>query len=570
MCIHTTYRRGFAWFAWLAVLLFAGILSARAQDSPHGPLTIGCESCHKATSWKAVGTGAQFDHARTKFPLKGQHTAAPCRQCHATLRFTDASTNCRSCHTDIHQGELGSLCERCHSPGSWLVPDMSQRHSRTRFVLAGPHLTLPCESCHRNQQQHKYLGLPVACYGCHKPDYDASASPPHRASGFSTDCLQCHTTSALAWGYGFDHNRTPFTLTGAHPTVPCNKCHANNTFAGTPTECSQCHQLQYASARNPVHSSPSFPLDCQVCHTTSAWSPARYDHARTAFQLTGAHAAVPCAQCHINNRFAGTAATCYGCHQANFQKTINPAHVAGGFPTDCKSCHTTLAWTPATFNHATSAFPLTGAHAAVPCIQCHVNNRFTGTPTLCYDCHQANFQKTTNPAHVAGGFPTDCKTCHTTIAWAPASFNHSASAFPLTGAHVTVPCVQCHVNNRYTGTATICYNCHQATFQKTTNPAHVAGGFPTDCKTCHNTIAWQPYTYNHDPLFPISAGSKHSPGRWSTCGDCHTSPTNFKVFACVNCHAHLQPTMDSKHSGVRNYKYDSQSCYSCHPRGIAG
>jgi hypothetical protein len=123
------------------------------------------------------------------------------------------------------------------------------------------------------------------------------------------------------------------------------------------------------------------------------------------------------------------------------------------------------------------------------------------------------------------------------------------------------------VNNRFTGTSTICFDCHQADFQKTTNPAHVAAGFPTGCTTCHTTVAWQPSSYNHDPWFPISAGSKHSPGRWTTCGDCHTAPANFKVFYCVNCHSHLQSSMDSKHSGIRNYKFDSQSCYGCHPRG---
>ena len=157
-----------------------------------------------------------------------------------------------------------------------------------------------------------------------------------------------------------------------------------------------------------------------------------------SFQLSGAHVTVPCVQCHVNNRYTGTATTCYGCHQASFQKTTNPAHVAGGFSTDCKTCHTSIAWAPATFDHAKSIFQLTGAHVTVPCVQCHVNNRYTGTPAICYNCHTADFQKTINPAHVAGGFSTDCKPCHTSIAWSPATFNHSTSAFPLTGAHVTV------------------------------------------------------------------------------------------------------------------------------------
>jgi hypothetical protein len=46
--------------------------------------------------------------------------------------------------------------------------------------------------------------------------------------------------------------------------------------------------------------------------------------------------------------------------------------------------------------------------------------------------------------------------------------------------------------------------------------------------------------------------------------------TNFKTFSCFTCHAHDASVVTPKHSGVRNYQYDSQACYSCHPRGKAG
>ena len=50
-------------------------------------------------------------------------------------------------------------------------------------------------------------------------------------------------------------------------------------------------------------------------------------------------------------------------------------------------------------------------------------------------------------------FPTDCSLCHSTINWTGATFDHSKTTFPLTGAHVAAPCAQCHVNNNYTTVA---------------------------------------------------------------------------------------------------------------------
>ena len=200
---------------------------------------------------------------------------------------------------------------------------------------------------------------------------------------------------------------------------------------------------------------------------------------QSVFPLTGAHATVPCAQCHTNNNYTTLPTTCYGCHQADWTGTTNPNHIAAAFPTTCDTCHTTTNWTTVTFNHAVYAnYPLTGAHATLTCVQCHTNNNYTTTPTACYSCHQADFTGTTNPNHVASGFPTDCSICHTTSGWSPSSFNHNNTAFPLTGVHITVPCATCHTNNNYTTLPTTCYGCHQADWNGTTNPNSRRCGIP--------------------------------------------------------------------------------------------
>jgi hypothetical protein len=246
---------------------------------------------------------------------------------------------------------------------------------------------------------------------------------------------------------------------------------------------------------------------------------------------------------------------------ADFQKTTNPNHVAVGFPTDCSICHTTVSWQGAQFDHAKTGFPLTGAHATLDCASCHVGGKFTALSADCVTCHLKDYNGTTNPNHVSAGFPQQCQVCHTTTAWTPASFDHTQTGFPLTGAHVNVPCASCHIGGKYAGTPTDCYSCHKSDYQSTTNPNHLAAGFPTTCQTCHTTTAWTGATFNHT-WFPI-------PHHTATmCADCHTNPSNYAVFLCTNCHT--QATTNAQHSDVRGYVWNSANCYACHPNGRAG
>ncbi len=175
---------------------------------------------------------------------------------------------------------------------------------------------------------------------------------------------------------------------------------------------------------------------------------------------------------------------------------------------------------------------------------CHVGGKFTGLSASCYSCHQTQYQSTTNPNHAAAGFPQDCSVCHSTTSWAGAVFDHSKTPFPLTGAHTTVACASCHVNNKFAGTPTDCYSCHQTVYNSTTNPNHIAAGFPHTCDTCHTTTTWSGATFNHT-WFRL-------PHNKAGCSDCHTNSANYAVFVCTNCHT--QKKTDPEHSGVKGLR----------------
>lgn len=80
-------------------------------------------------------------------------------------------------------------------------------------------------------------------------------------------------------------------------------------------------------------------------------------------------------------------------------------------------------------------------------------------------------------------------------------------------------------------------------------------------------LSWRPASFRqHDALyFPIFQGA-HA-GAWAQCADCHPTANDYKIFTCLNCHEHRQDKMDSEHREVGGYIYDSQACYTCHPRG---
>jgi hypothetical protein len=535
-----------------------------------------CDTCHKVSdaSW-TLGT---FNHSATAFPLVGMHATQACTACHGDGVFKGKSTACVSCHqTDFNnttnpnhvQAGFPTTCDTCHkvSDASWTLGTFN--HAATGFTLVGVHATQPCSACHANGQ---FTALATTCVSCHLASYNQTTNPNHAQAGFPTTCDTCHKATDTSWNQGtFNHAATGFTLVGVHATQPCSACHANGQFTALATTCVSCHLKDFNTTTNPNHAQAGFPTTCDTCHkaTDTSWTQGTFNHATTGFALVGVHATQPCSACHANGQFTAISTACVSCHQTDYNNTNNPPHAASGFPTTCDTCHkaSDTSWTQGTFNHA-SVFPLAGVHATTPCASCHINNNYTTVPTTCFGCHQSTFTTATSPVNHTG-FVTTCDTCHNfaDAAWTLASsFNH-ANYFALAGAHTTAACTSCHTGGNFLTVPTSpCYACHATDYQNALSPVnHIAAGFPTTCDTCHkfSDTSWTQAVFNHT-WFPQNHGNSGG-----VCASCHTNPSNYAVFSCTTgCHPQSQT--NSNHQGVSGYVYDSNACYSCHPRGQGG
>jgi hypothetical protein len=580
-----------------------------------------CSTCHTTVSW----TTATFNHSTTGFPLTSGHANVACNLCHINNNYnlTIAPTDCGNsqCHlttwqqtnTPVHSTSGAAFaaanCANCHTPAGWTAAAFD--HSVTGFTLTGTHVSptpTPCASCHVN---NNYSLNSADCYGCHQAAFVSTTTiggsvPNHVTAGFPTTaaaCATCHPITTWAAGV-FNHAATGFPLTNGHANVACALCHINGNYSLNiaPTDCgnSQCHLTTWQQTNNPVHSTSGSAFaatNCSTCHTTTGWTAAAFDHSVTGFTLTGTHMSptpTACAACHVNNNYTLNSADCYGCHSAVYQGTATiggsvPNHVTAGFPTtaaQCASCHPITTWSAGVFNHASTGFPLTNSHATVACALCHINGNYSLNiaPTDCGNsgCHLSTnygggWQGTTAPPHSAAGplfAVANCATCHTTVSFLTATFDHSTTGFALTGLHISpspTPCASCHVSNNYTLNSTACITCHLASWQSTTTlggsvPNHVTAGFPQDCSICHSTTNWTTSTFNHSTTtFPLTGTHVTT-----ACALCHvggnysgTLPT-----ACYGCHTteYQNTTNPAVYPGAPNHvalAYPT-TCASCH------
>ena len=375
-------------------------------------------------------------------------------------------------------------------------------------------------------------------------------------------CMDCHTTSSweMSADARFKHESTGFTLAGQHRFLECRSCHQDLVFARKGKDCLSCH--------TDIHNS-ELGADCVNCHTLTIWAvpDMLQKHQQTRFPLVGRHLDAECESCHENTagrRFASTSAECISCHRADYTATLAPSHVVVGFSVDCAACHrvTAAVW-DGSFDHNLTSFPLTGAHRALICAECHTDKRFGELPTDCFSCHDNDFNATVSPNHATSGYSHDCLICHTTIAWSPAMFDHNMTGFALTGQHVTTACADCHTNNSYLLTYTDCYQCHQTEYAGVADPNHATANFGHDCTPCHTTTTWTPSTFNHDEAYFRIYSGRHR-GKWASCSTCHENAGNYVSFTCISCHKHDKAETDTHHGSVRDYIYNATSCYTCH------
>jgi hypothetical protein len=619
-------------------------LATNNPNHANAGYSMDCSECHNIFAFEWASTGISHDF----FPLTDGHEIADCAKCHGNNDYANASPECISCHqsdftsttTPDHEAiGFSTDCASCHTTNPGWNPAEFTDHDSQFPIYSGEHNGEwdACIDCHI---QPNDISL-FSCIDCHehnKQDMDEEHSGVNGYSYNSTSCLACHPTGSS--DDEFNHNQTDFALTGVHQTTECIECHSTG-FVGTSSNCFDCHQDDFNQSINPSHLTIDLSTDCASCHTTDPeWNPATFSVHNEYYALNGAHAAIAndCATCHDGD-YNNTPNSCFGCHETEYNQTTDPEHTALQFSTDCVTCHTEVAWEPSTFDHDgqyfpiysgehnsewdgcidchtnpsnyaeftcitchtnpetddehpgvsgymynspacfachptgegegfdhnLTAFPLTGAHLSVDCLECHASG-FEGTSPVCMDCHIIDFNQSSNPNHVSLSISTDCITCHTTEPeWNPATFAVHNEYYALNGAHAAIAndCASCH-NGDYNNTPYSCFGCHETEYNQTTDPNHTVLQFSTDCATCHSENAWEPSTFDHDgQYFPIYSGEHN--GEWDDCIDCHTNPSNYAEFTCVTCHSN--PETDNEHTGVSGYMYNSSACFACHPTG---
>ena len=307
--------------------------------------------------------------------------------------------------------------------------------------------------------------------------------------------------------------------------------------------------------------------DCKSCHSAGSWGYAEkagFDHEKTGFTLDGRHEELTCVDCHSTLIFEEAKSNCISCHL--------DVH-AGSVGNDCLRCHDTENWLVDEIPelHEQNGFPLLGQHQLADCASCHVsetNLQWNRLGADCVNCHLPDYQSTNSPNHQSAGFSLSCSDCHDIQARSWAGSENFHQFFPLTGGHSIGDCFACHQGSDYKGLSTDCISCHIDDFNATQDPNHKQSGFSTDCTLCHTIEGWSPAGFrDHDAeFFPIYSGIHR--GEWNSCVECHTTPGSYKSFSCIDCHEHSNRTaVTREHDEVRNFQYESNACYACHPNG---
>lgn len=404
----------------------------------------------------------------------------------------------------------------------------------------------------------------------------------------------------------FNHAATGFLLEGAHlRQVPCESCHIQGIFRGTPRDCATCHR---PGGRAPGKTAVHIPTNsaCNTCHLSAAWTPTTFRH-----QPNQGVTAASCGTCHNGSSATGKPLT----------------HVVT--TSACDACHTTNAWIPAGYNHA----------QAVPgqCATCHNNSKAKGKPVghipttascdachsvgvafapvsvgvaamhnnmagpaatgNCSTCHGGGFTAQNAQTKPATHIPTNdqCDTCHTSrTTWATSNFDHATSTInvagicsschgagvalgkPATHLPTSQQCDVCHTNftafkpatMNHVGTKGQCASCHNGSYTFANANAKSLGHIPTtaQCDTCHvnGFVTWSPAVMDHTGAAGkcsnchsgrfLAQNAQSKPATHvatsAQCDTCHTSTTSWAT-KIIN-HDALSPPAAGRCSSCHN------------------
>lgn len=501
-----------------------------------------CARCHPEHGGREMaivrwpdggGRPEEFAHGRSGWDLTGRHADVACRDCHrpenqasglmemrpgddAERSWLGMGTACASCHRDPHEGRLGSACADCHTTASFReIRRDTFDHDLTAYPLRGAHARAACDACHDHAGGGWNRPSFRTCGSCHDDPHAGSATVGGRAA----DCAECHRVEGFAPSTFTveEHRSTSYPLLGKHRNVACRSCHtegpakarreaAGAAFRFHPNRgsCRECHGDAHGAQLDRRADGGA----CETCHGVEGFSPSSFGKAEhdAVFPLLGGHAEAACRACHgprrtglpavprsdsvgpagVLLRFATV--ECEDCHRDPHRGRFDPD---GERPQDgCLSCHgydSFLGSDVGVEMHARFRFPLEGAHATVPCIECHRElDRTPAASTLllaapardltfeadhreCRSCHRDPHGGQFDSDASRG----DCATCHGLDSFVPAvGFDHDRDArFPLEAGHAGVVCGRCHASGLradgstgvvYRPIAHRCRDCHTA------------------------------------------------------------------------------------------------------------
>ena len=331
----------------------------RASRRPATPAT-----SSPTPAWKP----ATFNHTTaTTFPLAGMHATQPCTACHKNNVFKGTPRDCFGCHQTDYQNSAEPAPRRRGLPDDVRhLPQVLRPRLEARELQPQHGHDVPARRHARDAALQRPAtrttssrARPATAGACHQADYQKSANPPHAAAGFPTTCDTCHKFADPAWKpASFNHN-TPRRSRSPARTPRSRAPPATRTTStrARPATASTCHQPDYQKSVNPPHAVVGLPDDVRHVPQVLRRRPGSRRPSITPRPRPSRSSAStrrsPAAACHKNNVYKGTPRDCYSCHATDYQKSVNPPHVAAGFSTTCETCHlfSAPAWVPSIFRH---------------------------------------------------------------------------------------------------------------------------------------------------------------------------------------------------------------------------
>ena len=561
----------------VAQRLYRGLAAACAtchKDVHLGQLGTRCETCHSVAAAKFAAPG--FSHAASGFELTGKHATLACAQCHRreiatypsgvgeAVHFKGIGTACASCHKDVHLGQLGSTCQSCHGTDSFKLPNY--KHAGNPEFHTGKHATARCQACHTSVEGDfpaghgtavRFAKLSSACASCHEDVHKGT---------LGTRCESCHTTRQWPGASRAFHKATTFPLERHAPRRRVRLLPPRRPDEGD-TE---------PVLRLPLDSPPGRPLPDPARHRLRelpSHDVVAVGDLEPSGEAPGLRSPAP------TRRSTASHATAI----SSFTNTVHrllllpPAGLREGNPAQprvrrasrptCNFCHrvSDTSWQQALFDHARTPFPLLGRpRRRRPCVACHANNVFKGTPTTCYRLPPDRLQQFQEPATTFRPVSRQRArpaTRSPTPVGAQAHLQPRDDGFPLARRARDPTMHGVPRRRRVQGQRPPRASpATRSDYDSTTNPNHAAAGFPTTCETCHK--ATRPHVERSpSSTTPASSRSSACTPR-PPCASCHIN-NNYTTVPTTRASAATRRTTRARRRPV-NHAGLPTTCDSCH------